>query len=199
MIKAKAVEIYCDYMTGNLQGESIKSSQKKLGELSEIFEDKEAFQKMNGDEIVYHVADDRADNKRYKEDETGDGFVLHTSVLPLIVHKLAAGQPCVEACLESIAQQLHHLVNQRVQFLTHCFCLHLAHLQFNLHLRVVDGRHIHFIPIGFNRSISHTAAFRTFVHILRRYRREHLRGVTHHFCSTFFANHLTLLKSLKCL
>ena len=54
-MEAKEVNIYCDYMTGNLQGESIKCSQKKLSELSGIFEDKEAFQKMNGDEIVYHV------------------------------------------------------------------------------------------------------------------------------------------------
>ena len=76
MIKAKAVEIYCDYMTGNLQGESIKSSQKKLGELSEIFEDKEAFQKMNGDEIVYHVQ--MHDNG---EDGKNGGLFFGTSFL----------------------------------------------------------------------------------------------------------------------
>lgn len=54
-MKVREASIYCDYTSGNLRGECVKCSQKRLSELPGIFEDEEAFQRMNADEIIYHV------------------------------------------------------------------------------------------------------------------------------------------------
>jgi glucose-6-phosphate isomerase len=44
-----------DWMSGRLQVPGMRSSEKKLGQLKAVFHDKEAFQKMDPETIVYRV------------------------------------------------------------------------------------------------------------------------------------------------